>query len=278
MYGGQAVIEGVMMRGKRHMTVAVRLEDGRIKVTRRKILSVVPILNKVPFVRGAIALVDSLRYGMKALTWSANQQLDEEETSNALTLFTTILSFFLAIFIFKFIPFGVAKLADPKNLFLFNAIDGLVKFGIFIGYIYLIGRMKDIQEVFKYHGAEHKAIACYEAKEPLTAKNALKFRKEHKRCGTNFLFIVIVISMLVYLLIPLDFGFFTNFGLRLALLPVIAGIAYEILKFGGKHDNWFTDAVASPGMLIQKLTTLHPTEVQQEVAIRSLKEVLKLEK
>jgi len=275
-YGGQAVMEGIMMRSKKNMAVAVRLENDKIKVRRKKIKQ--NIFSKVFFIRGIYNLIEQLILGYQALNWSAEQQLDEEEQESAgwITIGATLLGIVAAIALFKLFPLGVAKLVDPESLFVFNLIDGLVKLGIFLGYLWFIGRFNEIKRIFRYHGAEHKAIGCYEAKKKLTAENCMKYVKEHPRCGTNFLFIVIVVSIIVYFLIPLNMGFWANFGLRLLFLPIIAGIAYELIKLN-KKDNWFTRVINSPGILLQKLTTAEPDKKMIDVAIVALNEVIKMD-
>lgn len=275
-YGGQAVIEGVMMRSQHFMTTAVYTPTGK-KVKRQR-LPKQTIANKIPFLRGMVNLVDMMKDGMSVLTWSAEQQLEEDEQGGKAILFiTTIFSLLIAITIFKGLPLLAAKLVGSSNPFIFNLIDGAVKLSLFIGYIYAISFSKDIRRVFQFHAAEHKAIACHEAQKPLTVEHARPFRNEHKRCGTNFLFIVIFISMIVYLFIPLSFGFFTNLLLRLLLLPVIAGISYEILKFNAKHETFITKMIIYPGLLMQKLTTKDPDDEQLEMGLLSLRELLRLE-
>ncbi len=276
-YGGQAVIEGVMMRGKKFMTTAVRLENGKIRIKKERLPQRTSFFSRAFFFRGMVRLYDMLRDGWKSLQWSAEQQVDEE-VHPAFTIITTIIGVVVALALFKLIPFSVAKLLNPQNVFFFNLIDGVVKIIIFIIYLLIIGRMHDIKRTFQYHAAEHKTIACYEAKKKLTAKNCKPYKKEHKRCGTNFLFIVIVVGVIVYLFIPLAFSFWLNVLIRILLLPIIAGLAYEVLKLGAKWDNWFTTAIATPGLLLQKLTTFHPDEKQLEVGVASLKELLALEK
>jgi len=282
IYGGQAVIEGVMMRSKKHMTIAVRLENGNIKLKKEKIFQRTSKLARAKFIRGAVMLWDVSKDGMRALTWSANQQLaDDEEEAEAggfFAILTTIFSFMIAIGLFKALPFAMAKLVDTTNTFVFNFVDGIITLFMLIGYILVISLSKDIRRVWQYHAAEHKAIACYEAGKKLTAKNAQAFRKEHPRCGTNFLFIVVATSFLIYLFIPLSFAWYINFGLRLLLLPVIGGVAYEVIQWTNKRQNWFTKFVNSPGMFMQKLTTYEPDLKQLEVGCRSLQELIKIEK
>jgi len=282
IYGGQAVIEGVMMRSKKHMTIAVRLENGKIKIKREKVFQRTSKLSKAKFIRGAVMLWDVSKDGMRALTWSANQQLadDEEEAESGglFAILTTLFSFMIAIGLFKALPFAIAKLVETSNTFIFNFVDGIITLFMLIGYILVISLSKDIRRVWQYHAAEHKAIACYEAGKKLTAKNAQKFRKEHPRCGTNFLFIVVATSFLIYLFIPLTFAWYANFALRLLLLPVIGGVAYEVIQWTNKRQNWFTKFVNSPGMFMQKLTTYEPDLDQLEVGCKSLQELIKIEK
>jgi len=275
-YGGQAVIEGIMMRSKHHMSVAVRLENGKIKVKKQKIKQ--NALSRIFFIRGIYNLIEQLILGYKTLNWSAEQQMDEEEVKSSgwITAGATILGIVLAIALFKLFPLGMAKLANPNSLFVFNLIDGVIKLLIFLGYLWFIGRFKDVKRIFRYHGAEHKAIGCVEAGKKLTVENCVKYAKEHKRCGTNFLFIVIIVSILVYLIIPLNMSFWTKFGLRLLFLPIIAGIGYELIKLN-KKDNWISNILNSPGILIQKLTTAEPDKKMLEVSIVALKEVMHAE-
>ncbi len=277
-YGGQAVIEGVMMRSKKFMTIAVRLENGKLKIKRKR-LNPVPFSN-IYFLRGIFYLIDTVKVGIKSLNWSAEQQLeeDEKEAGAFLTIGASLISIIIAIILFKFLPLSVAKLINPSNLFLFNLIDGGIKLFIFIAYIWIISKFKDIARIFQFHGAEHKAIGCLEYNEELNVKNCKKYEKEHKRCGTNFLFIVIFVSIFVYLFIPLKMGLISNLSLRILLLPFIAAVSYEIIKLGGKYDNWFVKVISYPGILIQKLTTKEPNDEQLEVGILALKELIELDK
>lgn len=276
-YGGQAVIEGVMMRSKSFMTIAVRLENGSIKV-KRQLLKENPT-SSIFFIRGIFNLVDTLKLGFSALNWSARQQINEEfsKGESFLTVITFVLSMILAVSLFKLFPLFIAKVVSPNNIYLLNLVDGIIKLTIFIGYIWIISFFSDVRRIFQYHGAEHKAIGCLEENKELNIANCLYKKKEHKRCGTNFLFTVIFISMIVYLLIPLQLGFWYNLILRLLLLPVIAGFSYELIKLSGKFDNLFTTIISYPGILIQKLTTYEPDNKQLEVGIVALKELLKLE-
>ncbi|MFW6047306.1 MAG: DUF1385 domain-containing protein, partial [Candidatus Woesearchaeota archaeon] len=240
-YGGQAVIEGVMMRSKDHVSTAVRLENGKIKVKSEKIKRKFPLLYKIFFLRGLFYLYETLKIGIKTLNWSANQQFEEEETpSGWFNAIVIIFSVLLALFIFKFIPVLIAKNVPTENVFLFNLVDGGTKLLFFIIYVWAISLSKEVRRVFRYHGAEHKSLGCLEKNKKLTPENCKKFSKEHKRCGTNFLFVVIFISIITYLIVPLDVNIYVNTLFRILLLPIIAGISYELLKIEGKYENFFT--------------------------------------
>jgi len=274
-YGGQAVIEGVMMRSKNFMSTAVRLGNGKIKVRTEKI-GAFPF-SKIFFIRGMINLFGTLRMGLKALEWSANQQVGEDESGSWIAVLSVIFGIAAALAVFKLFPFFVASIAPVDNIFLFNLIDASVKLCLFTGYVLAISLFDDVKRIFQYHGAEHKVIGCLEAGKVLSAKDSAVYCKEHRRCGTNFVFTVIVISMLVYLFIPLKLGFWQNFSLRLALLPVIAGVSYEIIKLSGK-DTFFTKIISYPGIIMQKLTTREPDKKQLEVAVVAMKSVVSAEK
>lgn len=287
--GGQAVIEGVMMRSKTHLAIAVRKPNGKISVKKEKIVSLADRIRilSLPFIRGIIYLFEMLIIGIKAINYSATEALeeDEEEISSFAIVLSLILAFGLAILLFKFIPLLIAQMLSNKfdvvesNYILFNLIDGAIKISLFILYLFFISFMEDIQRVFQYHGAEHKAVYCYEARKPLTVKNVQKFSPLHTRCGTSFILFVLVLSIFVYTFIPKDYGFWAKFGLRIAALPIIAGISYELLKFTGKHHkNPLLKIVIFPGLMIQKLTTRRPDDSQVEVAIKALKSVVKASK
>lgn len=289
--GGQAVIEGVMMRGPERTAIAVRKPDGEIEIN---VNEGVPITNKkgffsLPFIRGAAALIDSIITGMNSLSYSASFFEDIESESKfdiylkrklgdklekVAMAFSIILSLLIAIPIFFIMPTLVAGyIKSSSSPFLVNLLEGLIRIVIFLLYIVLISRVEDIKRVFQYHGAEHKTIYCYESGRPLTVENAREFSTLHPRCGTNFLFIVMFISILV-------FGFFgwpniaLRVVLRILLLPVVAGISYEIIKWLGKTESGFSRIIAYPGLMLQKLTTREPDDSQLEVAIASLKSVL----
>ncbi|MGM0369939.1 MAG: DUF1385 domain-containing protein [Bacillota bacterium] len=282
-YGGQAVIEGVMMRGDDNIAVAVRKEDGEITVkellfnswtNRFKFL-------KAPFIRGVVSLFQSLILGMQALTFSANQFADEEEELTWWELITSIgTALGLAILLFVVLPASLIELIKTyidSNLIL-NLTEGVTKVSVLIIYILSISRLNDIKRVFEYHGAEHKVINNYESDLELNVENAKKFSTFHPRCGTNFLLIVMVVSILL-------FSFFGRPSLinrvliHVALLPIVAGVSYELIKKAGDKDahklfKW----AAVPGMYLQRLTTSEPDESQLEVALHSLELVRDEEK
>ncbi len=270
--GGQAVIEGVMMRNKETFAVAVRNKDGDIKILKKK-SSQFPKFFKFPFVRGVVGLVYTMYDGVRALIWSSNQQLEKDEKiSTAEAVLTIASSIILSVLIFVVLPFFSARFIHSEGM-LFDAIDGAFRFVLFFAYLLIISRMKDVQTLFQYHGAEHKSIACYEAKEELTVKNARKFSRFHPRCGTSFLLLVMIISVIVFMLIPGNWVV-ELFG-RIALIPVIAGIAYEAIKLSSKFiSNPLVKVVIQPGLWLQRITTKEPSDEQLEVGLQSLKAVL----
>jgi uncharacterized protein YqhQ len=282
--GGQAVIEGVMMRSPNYVATAVRTPDNKIVVQKKKQVSWTK-KNKLfgwPFVRGIIILGETLSLGMKALSWSTDQSLGEEENVSGWEMFFSILvGVILALVIFKFLPLLLANIFKNKlglNNFLFNIIDGAIKIGMFVAYVWIISLMKDVRRVFQYHGAEHKAVHCYEKGLKLNVKNVKKHTTLHPRCGTAFLLIVIIVSIIFYMFIPFNLNLATKYLLRILLLPLIAGVAYEIIKASGKYDNWLTRIISAPGLWMQKITTKEPDNKQIEVGIKALETVLKAEK
>ena len=275
LIGGQAVIEGVMMKTDKNMAVSVRLLNGKIK-TKKEHLKTRKNWFRWPFVRGVINLFDVLVLGIKTLTWSANQQLEEKEKLTKTQLILTVLfSLGFGVLIFVIIPFFAASFFPVKG-FWFNLIDGVLRVVVLVAYLLLISLMSDVRLLFRYHGAEHKVVNCYEADKKLTIGNVKKFSTLHPRCGTSFLFIVLVISILIFSFIigPL---YIKLLG-RILLLPVIAGISYEVLRLGGKFkDKWFMKIINAPGMWIQKISTKEPTNKQIEVAITAFNTVLRIE-
>ena len=279
--GGQAVIEGVMMRGPGKVATAVRNPDGRIEVEKGPVHSIAdkyPILKK-PMLRGSVSLVESLVLGIRSLSYSAKMAGEEDEQlSDKEMAGTIIFAFVLAAILFIAIPTGAAKFFhfitdDPVFL---NLMEGFLRLAIFLGYIWGISRMKDIRRVFQYHGAEHKTIHCYEAGLPLTVENVQTFSRLHPRCGTNFLLIVMLVSIFVYAFLGWP-SLVERIASRILLLPVVAGLSYEIIRFAGRTTNPLALHLIRPGLWLQYLTTRPPQDDMVEVAIESLKAVLPAE-
>ena len=278
-YGGQAVIEGVMMRGPKRYAVAVRKPGGDIVLDEKPISSLMErfAFLKWPFIRGFIALLESLLIGIKTLTYSANQagEEEEEELTRWEMVVTISMAVGLAVLLFIVLPTGAAHyLENWFTPFWQNFMEGLIRIAVFIIYVVAISQMKDIQRVFQYHGAEHKVIHTYEAGKELTAENAGKFSAMHPRCGTSFLLLVLILTVIVYSFLHTPQLWWRILS-RVLLLPVIAGIGYEILKFSGKHAaHPLMRILIAPGLWLQKLTTREPEESQLEVAIKALEAVL----
>ncbi|MGI6096737.1 MAG: DUF1385 domain-containing protein [Dethiobacteria bacterium] len=277
--GGQAVIEGVMMRYKERLAIAVRCPNKEISLTEEKIQTLAkrwPILG-LPIVRGSVSLVEAMVLGVKALTISANKALDEEEEElGSWALFLTVTSAIsLAVGLFILLPTIITGSLRPylgRAIYL-NISEGLMRVVLFLSYIFLISRWEDMRRVFQYHGAEHKAIFCLEAGEPLTVANARRFTTLHPHCGTSFLLIVMIISIIL-------FSFFgwpsllQRLLIRLVLLPLVAGLAYEGIRLAGRSKNPVVRYIMQPGLLLQRLTTAEPDDSQLEVALRALEAVL----
>ena len=283
------MIEGVLIRSKNNMAIAVRRPDNTISIKKEKIISLTERYKVLglPFVRGIINMVEMMIVGMRALNYSANEALEEKEEkiSPVQNIITIMIAIGLAVILFKFLPLLAANALYPYfssakgGYIIFNIIDGIIKILIFLIYISTIGMMSDVKRLFEYHGAEHMTVHCYEAKKELTIANVKKFRPEHPRCGTSFIIIVLIISIFVYTFIPAMLSFWWKLGLRLLLLPVIAGISYELLKFSAKFKkNAVVGLITVPGILVQKITTKKPDDRQIEVAIASLNAVLKMNK
>lgn len=288
--GGQAIIEGVMMRGPHKIAMAVRKPDGEIIVEEKenKKRNVIP---KIPIVRGLFAFFESMIIGVQALMFSANfYDLDDgtekkkndkdekQEISSWMMYLSVFFSLIISIGMFILLPNFVSSLIVPNkeaNVVLYNLIESILRISIFIVYLLLVSKMKDIKRVFEYHGAEHKSIFCYEAGEELNVENVKKQSRFHPRCGTSFLLFVMIISIIVFSLIGRHPNMFVNMGLRLLLLPLVAGISYEVIKFAGRNaDNKWISWLNKPGMWLQHLTTMEPDDSQIEVAIASLKAVI----
>lgn len=289
--GGQAVIEGVMMRGKKSLVVAVRKPNNEIIVKKEQLNPIgerFPILKR-PVLRGIAVLLESLIWGIKALTFSANEAMEadeehKEETQgkqelSKLTLALTIIfSIGMGILLFVVLPALVSGWITKEGL-LFNIVDGVLRLAIFLGYVLAISRIKEITRVFQYHGAEHKSIHAYEAGEELTSENVQKYSPLHARCGTAFLLMVMVISILFFMIFGRPDSILVRIGSRILLIPLIAGISYEITKFASKRqDSRFIRIIVKPGLLLQRLTAKEPSIDQIQVAICSLQEVLAMEK
>ncbi len=295
--GGQAVIEGVMMRGPKEIATAVRKSDGSIVIDKKEVGSFVTKykLNKIPIVRGVFSFVDSLITGMKCLMFSADQMdLDDDDESykpskfekwledkfgdkikDIAIYFAVAIAICFSIGMFMLLPNALAHVVGifVKNTVLLNLCEGVIRMSIFLIYLGLISRMKDIQRVFEYHGAEHKTIATYESGMELTVENARKHSRLHPRCGTSFLLIVMVVSIIMFSFIRWG-AMWKNMLFRLLLLPVVAGISYEIIKFAGRSKSKCVAFLTKPGLWLQKITTREPDDSQIEVAIASLKAVL----
>ena len=284
--GGQAVIEGVMMRAPRAMAIAVRRPTGEIVVKKQEMIPLserFPIV-KLPIVRGAVALFHSLIMGVTALNFSANEAMVEEEGEEKKDISpwamagTMAFAFGFGILLFFIMPLYLTKLMTPvigDSNIVFNLVDGVIRVLVFLLYIWIISRMEDIQRVFQYHGAEHKSIFAFEAGEVLTVENVRKYSCLHPRCGTSFLLIVMVVSIVVFSLIPKLWPFYMKAASRVVFLPLIAGISYEFLKWSAKNDQSpLVKLIIAPGLALQKLTTREPDDSQLEVAIRSMEEAL----
>ena len=281
--GGQAVIEGVMMRSPNFWAIAVRKPDGSIelKKDRLKLLSEKTKFFKLPIIRGFLMLISALVLGIKALNFSANVALEEEEeeVSDWHIYLTIIVAFGIGILFFFLLPLYLTKLMNFKSYFMFNLVDGVIRIVFFLIYLAFISFFKDIKRVFQYHGAEHKVIYAYEKGEDLKVENAKKFTTLHPRCGTSFLIIVFIISIFVFSLIPKTSPFWIKALSRVVLIPLIAGISYEALKLSDKFkDNFLVKLLILPGLWLQKITTKEPDESQIEVALAALNEVLTSEK
>lgn len=284
--GGQAVIEGVMMKSKKGWTVAVRSPDGEIHI-KRELLSEVPGILRLPIIRGFIALFSAMFIGVKAIEFSAGKAYEGEgeDLSPAAMTFTIILSILIGIGLFLLLPLYATKLLGTifssvsSSSFLFNLVDGVIRVFIFILYIVSIGMWKEMSRIFEYHGAEHKVIHAYENGKDLTVQNIKTHSPLHPRCGTSFLLIVMIISIFTFSFIPQEWPFLYKFLSRIILIPLIAGLSYEFLKLSAKmKHNALMHLLIQPGLLLQRLTTREPDESQIEVAIRALEEVLTIEK
>lgn len=278
-YGGQAVIEGVMMQGAAKSAIAIRKASGEIIVKedqRIPLREKYPVL-KWPVIRGSVALIESMVVGVQALTWSASQagEAEEEQLSSWEIALTMLVAFGLGIVLFVVVPVYLASFTLPVlGQFGRSATEGLIRVAIFIAYVAAIGRMPDIQRVFAYHGAEHKAISTLEAGEELTPKNANKYSPIHRRCGTSFILMVMILMIFIFTFIGQTTVFY-RILIKIALMPAVAGLAYEGIKLSAKYpQSKLVQALVAPGLWVQKLTTREPDESQLEVAIAALKAVV----
>ena len=280
-YGGQAVIEGVMMRGQRHLAMAVRCPNGEVVLTTRDLHSVYTgRIRKIPFIRGVFVLIEALVLGIQVLIESANAALGEDngKISGPLLWGTLIASLGFTVGLFFLTPMFLTHLiVDPhieNSPILSNLVEGVIRIGIFIIYLALINLMPDIRDIFAYHGAEHKAVNAYEDKALLEPDAVRKYSTAHVRCGTSFLFAVLIIAIIVFSLLG-DVDLWLRIVSRIVLIPVIASLGYEFTRLSARFaDNWLMRIFFSPGLLLQRLTTREPSDDKVEVAISALKGVI----
>lgn len=300
--GGQAVLEGIMMKNKDKYSVAVRTPEGDIDVAVEEYESFAPAkaLNRIPFIRGVFNFVDSLILGIRTLNYSAQFYEEEQDThkkdkildrifkdhtEKILSTVTVIFSIAIAVGLFIVLPYYLSRLLSKVIVSdtALAVLEGVIRVLIFVGYIVLISCMKDIRRVFMYHGAEHKCINCIETGHELTVENVRKSSREHKRCGTSFLFFVIFISVILFIFIRVEDPF-ARIAIRILLIPVIASISYEIIRLAGRSNNIFVRILSAPGMWLQHLTTREPDDSMIEVGIAAVeavfewKEYLRIEK
>ena len=299
--GGQAVMEGIMMRHKDKYSIAVRRPDQEIeiKVEDYKCIFGNSSILKKPIIRGVVSFVDSLVTGTKCLMYSAEIAGDEEDAEEArknaalseaelekkkkkedrmfkaLLYVTVFISIVVSIAAFMLLPYALASLCRKVGAseFVVTVVEAFVKLALFMGYMLLISRMKDIQRTFMYHGAEHKCINCVEHGMPLTVENVMKSSRQHRRCGTSFLFLVMLVSIVLHFVFVLVPYYWVRLFGRLLMVPVVAGISFEIIQWAGRTDSKFADIMSKPGLAMQKLTTKEPTEDMAEVAIKAVEAV-----
>ena len=287
--GGQAVLEGIMMKNKTRYAVAVRKPDQEIEVCVKEYRGIIPWqgVYKIPFIRGIFNFIDSLVLGMKTLTYSASffeeeegeilkeKEAQKQEKQEKIVMgLTMAFSVVAAVGIFMVFPYFLSGLLKPyiSSRGVLTTLEGVIRMVVFLLYLSLISRMKDIQRTFMYHGAEHKCINCIEHGMPLTVENVRKSSRQHKRCGTSFLFFVMIVSIIVCFFITAE-SQALKVGLRIALMPLIAGISYEIIRLAGNSENPVVNALSQPGMWVQNMTTKEPDDSMIEVAIRAVEEV-----
>ncbi len=290
LIGGQAVIEGVMMRSPHAYSVAVRRPDGEIVVEENPLPRVserYPIF-RLPVLRGLGTLGQAMWLGLRAMRFSASQAMVEEDAKassssvSSGTMYASItFSLVSFLFLFKFVPLALATwvghvYAPLHGRLAVNLVDGLIRIALFLSYLYVLSRFKDIARVFEYHGAEHKVVFNFESGQPLTVENAQRFETWHPRCGTSFLLVVMVVAMIFYAFLPID-----NFALkllaRIAMLPLVTGVSYEMIRFAAKRRGGLMAALTTPGLWLQRITTKPPADAQAEVAIHALQRAMALE-
>lgn len=289
--GGQAVLEGIMMKNGDKYAVAVRRPDQKIEVDVQDYKSFIPsdVIKKIPFIRGIFSFIDSLVLGMKTLMYSAEFYEEEEENAKELTKeeaakqekkekmmmnLTVVLSVILAVAIFMILPYFLSNLVKRyiTSRGILTVLEGIIRMLIFLGYIALVSRMEDIQRTFMYHGAEHKCINCIEHGLELNVENVRKSSRQHKRCGTSFLFFVMIVSIIFCFFITAE-SQVMRVLLRVALMPLIAGVSYEIIRLAGNSDNPVVNALSKPGLWVQNMTTKEPDDGMIEVAIQAVEAV-----
>lgn len=293
LIGGQAVMEGVMMRAPHSYCVAVRKPGGEVITDEQplpKISDKYPAF-RFPVLRGVGTLGQAMALGIKALRFSANAALDDgsrqadakkKEIPGWLLAVNLAFSLAFFIFLYKFVPLYLATALQDwapalGGRIIFNLVDGLIRIALFVGFLLLISRWKDIRRVFEYHGAEHRVVFAFESGRPLTVENAQKFSTWHPRCGTSFLLVVMLVSIVLYTLLPFD-SFIMRFVGRVALLPLIAGVSYEVIRFAAKRREGLLSTLTAPGLWLQRITTKPPSDDQTAVAIRALEGAMELEK
>lgn len=290
--GGQAVLEGVMMKNKDRYAVSVRKPNGEIETDTEEFRGIMhdSVLKRLPFIRGVFNFVDSMTLGMRTLTWSVSffeeggetepqkpslfQKLFGDRADDVAMGMTTTVSIVLAVGIFMILPYYISSLLGSyvRNASLMAMIEGLIRILIFVAYVVGISAMKDIHRLYQYHGAEHKCINCIERGLPLTVRNVMRSSRQHRRCGTSFLLFVMLVSVILFFFIRVENPVY-RVGLRILLIPVIAGISYEIIRLAGNSNNILVRILSAPGMWLQKLTTKEPDEEMAEVAIASVEAV-----
>ncbi len=290
--GGQAVLEGVMMKNKDRYAVSVRKPNGEIETDTEEFRGIMhdSVLKRLPFIRGVFNFVDSMTLGMRTLTWSVSffeeggetepqkpslfQKLFGDRADDVAMGMTTTVSIVLAVGIFMILPYYISSLLGSyvRNASLMAMIEGLIRILIFVAYVVGISAMKDIHRLYQYHGAEHKCINCIERGRPLTVRNVMRSSRQHRRCGTSFLLFVMLVSVILFFFIRVENPVY-RVGLRILLIPVIAGISYEIIRLAGNSNNILVRILSAPGMWLQKLTTKEPDEEMAEVAIASVEAV-----